>query len=261
MKRKDQSTSKEARADEFLASFPWQKSIGWTCLWNIVFVAFFFVAVAGWNFIIHRCLPVPDGVTIAQRYGATVDSLAFVVGMVSAWGLILALFWAIRDPVSPKPATPKPTWRRGLSTLSWAILATIMHFLLDLGCSLVASPTDPNKGLVKMGNPWLMGIFIAVVAPVLEELFFRGVMMNTLRACLLRSSHRRVRYFATDIAMVVSALIFAAMHQNPSAFLNYFGAGLVMAWAYEKTGRLSVPILAHSLHNFLSVLLTLFFGI
>jgi membrane protease YdiL (CAAX protease family) len=86
--------------------------------------------------------------------------------------------------------------------------------------------------------PW-----IAVVAPIGEEVFFRGYLFRFLAARA-----------PLALAYAVSALAFAAIHFNPSGFLVYAGIGLVLAAAYRRTGSLLVPVLGHAVHNGLTLL-------
>lgn len=77
----------------------------------------------------------------------------------------------------------------------------------------------------------------SVVAPVLEETLFRGLLYTSLRGWL-----------GFWPAAVVSAACFAMMHVGasrlPTAIL-----GLALAWTYERSGSLVPAIAAHALHN------------
>lgn len=80
----------------------------------------------------------------------------------------------------------------------------------------------------------------AVVAPVAEELFFRGLLQTTL-VSVLRS---RV------LAVVVTAALFGLVHWAQFYTIPaLFVLGLLLGYAYEKTGSLLPAILIHSLFN------------
>jgi membrane protease YdiL (CAAX protease family) len=89
----------------------------------------------------------------------------------------------------------------------------------------------------------------AVGAPVGEEVFFRGLLYNSLK----------VRW-GLRAAAVVSALIFAAVHVAPLQVLAIIPFGLLLAWAYERTGSLWVPIVMHATNNGFGLLLGYLFG-
>ncbi len=82
--------------------------------------------------------------------------------------------------------------------------------------------------------------FVAVVAlaPLLEEVLFRGVLLAVLR-----------RYLGAAGGIVVSALLFMAVHQQPVTFLPLFWLGLVLGFVYHYTGSLAAPVALHALHN------------
>jgi len=89
-----------------------------------------------------------------------------------------------------------------------------------------------------------------VLAPMFEELVFRGLLFGTLR-----------RKFRWETAAVISAAIFALAHgYGVLGFTGVLWSGVVWAWAYEKTGSLLPGLLAHALNNLmvcLSVLVLL----
>ena len=64
-----------------------------------------------------------------------------------------------------------------------------------------------------------------ILAPVFEEVVFRGVLYSTLR-----------RRWNAPVAMVVSAFIFALAHgYGTFGLVTIFWSGWLWAWAYEKT--------------------------
>lgn len=90
-------------------------------------------------------------------------------------------------------------------------------------------------------NPFLVGysIFLAsVIAPVLEEIFFRGFLYPVIR-----------RYWGVFWAAALTAVIFAAIHRNLFAFLPIVVLGSGLAYIYEKRRSLAAPITMHLLHN------------
>jgi membrane protease YdiL (CAAX protease family) len=94
-----------------------------------------------------------------------------------------------------------------------------------------------------IGPVIILVLFLAVGAPLVEELFFRGLL---LRALLGRTP--------VPVAVVVSAVLFALAHFEAVQFggLAVFGAVLaVLAW---RTGRLTPGIWAHAAFNLAAVI-------
>lgn len=80
-----------------------------------------------------------------------------------------------------------------------------------------------------------------VLAPVFEEIVFRGLLFATLR-----------RRLGLAASAVLSAAIFSVAHgYGTVGFVDVFWSGLLWAWAYERTGSLLPAIGAHALTNLL----------
>lgn len=82
-----------------------------------------------------------------------------------------------------------------------------------------------------------------ILAPVFEELIFRGILFSTLR--------KKFNFFPS---MMASGLIFALAHgYGMVAFLTVLWSGWLWAWAYERTGSVIPGIVAHAINNGLVV--------
>ncbi len=86
------------------------------------------------------------------------------------------------------------------------------------------------------GIGWFQ-LLAVVAAPLFEEYLFRGLVYKGMR-----------RSMKPALAMVASAAIFAIVHP-PAGFLPVFGLGIATAIAFERTGLLLAPILAHVVYN------------
>jgi membrane protease YdiL (CAAX protease family) len=94
-------------------------------------------------------------------------------------------------------------------------------------------------------NFWGVLFTIGVVAPVVEELLFRGVILDGLQ----------IRYSVRTAVMVSSAL-FGLTHILPHAVVNAFLLGFFFAWLKLKTGSLRLCIIAHALYNSVPLILS-----
>ncbi len=84
---------------------------------------------------------------------------------------------------------------------------------------------------------YLVGIAV-VVAPLFEEILFRGIMLPALA--------RRV---GVGRAIILVALLFAAVHLHVPALLPLFVISVAFSLAYLYSGNLLVPVLMHGLFN------------
>ena len=84
---------------------------------------------------------------------------------------------------------------------------------------------------------------IVVGAPVVEEMLFRGVLLQ-----------RWSRRWGTRTGVIASSALFAVLHDE---WIGHFVVGVALAALFLRTRSLWVPIAAHALNNFLGVLPTL----
>lgn len=89
----------------------------------------------------------------------------------------------------------------------------------------------------------LFFINICILAPIYEELLFRGIL---LRRFTLRWSPQK--------SIIVSSIIFGIIHLNPINVVFAFALGCVLGYAYLKTKNIVIPMLLHSFSNFLAYL-------
>lgn len=90
-----------------------------------------------------------------------------------------------------------------------------------------------------------MTVFIIAVIPALcEELFFRGILFRYLS-----------KHISLKNALLISAFLFVAVHFNPENFIALFVIGYVLAFVYNKSGGLGLPVLIHFLNNAYSIIL------
>jgi membrane protease YdiL (CAAX protease family) len=81
-------------------------------------------------------------------------------------------------------------------------------------------------------------VTIAIVAPVLEEILFRGYLQSALM-------HRMKPW----LAILLASSLFGIVHMQPLAFPVLTVLGAVFGYLYYKTGSLKVNILLHVLNN------------
>ncbi len=85
---------------------------------------------------------------------------------------------------------------------------------------------------------------VVVIAPVIEELIFRGLILNGLR-----------KNYSAITAVFISALLFSLFHLNPWQMPATFVLGLLLGWIVLRTRNILLAIIGHAMNNLL-VLLT-----
>ena len=134
-----------------------------------------------------------------------------------------------------------------------SLMGLVLSFLLPL---LKEEPVNMNQELV---NSFLyaykgaMIVDVALLAPVIEEILFRGVIFAPL--C------KKSPFWAYTVSMTV----FSALHvtayigqQHWSvllfSFLQYLPAGFVLCWSYQRSRSIWPPIALHGIMNLLSAI-------
>jgi hypothetical protein len=92
----------------------------------------------------------------------------------------------------------------------------------------------------------LLVLMVVVGAPIIEELFFRGLLMRSIQA-----------RWNDGLALVVSSLFFSLVHFQPLQFAGLFAFGLVLGTCAQRTGRLGMSIFAHAAFNATAVVMLL----
>ena len=84
----------------------------------------------------------------------------------------------------------------------------------------------------------LMFTALVIAAPILEELIFRGIMLDGL-----------LRIYSPTKAVIVSSLLFGLVHLNPAQFVGGALVGGFMGWVYVHTRSVMATILIHAAFN------------
>jgi membrane protease YdiL (CAAX protease family) len=132
------------------------------------------------------------------------------------------------------------------------ILVPVLFFLWAAQNMIGEVNTALNKALPP--PPWFFEMFnkifesdygiygailkVVIMAPVIEELIFRGVIMHGL-----------MRNYSKFTAVFISALMFALFHLNPWQFPATFVLGLLLGILMLRTRNIYLCILGHAINN------------
>ncbi len=179
---------------------------------------------------------------------------SFHFGMLLGVVVFLVRFDHSTRPAPLPAATPR--LRAGLVTFLIVVpVITAVSLLWQGLLQGLGVPADPQELIAIFTNtksPWLIAALIVlatVIAPVTEELVFRGGLFRFMRTRLPRWA-----------ALLLPACLFAALHLNLASFVPLAALGIVFSLAYERTGSIAVPVIAHGLFNLHTILL-IFAGI
>lgn len=235
---------------------------GW---WDVIysFAAFFLVLTLGIT-----------AVVVLQLGEDSADAFGFISGIVTYAALIAVIVRASK--------------RKGLGTLAadfglrfrWidlplglaaGLAAKVFTFVLTAIAVTATNHTPEQGNFVLPSVPlWMVlnGILIAtLVAPLTEELLFRGLVLRAARNRVLRFGGSPVR--AAVWAIACSSVLFALLHLIQSTdvtLLIILGGSTLVLGAINSaiaiaTGRIGAPIIAHVFYNGSSVLLAMALGL
>jgi membrane protease YdiL (CAAX protease family) len=131
----------------------------------------------------------------------------------------------------------------GSIVITFGVGATLELLLRSLGLE-VPDVQQALQDLVTGPAAPIAIVAIVCLAPIGEELLFRGMLFQALR-----------QRFGFWPAALASGLVFGVIHGEPLVIFITAVFGVYLAWVFHHRGTLLVPIIVHALFNTLSVLL------
>jgi membrane protease YdiL (CAAX protease family) len=190
--------------------------------------------------------PIPLPVLAASVLGLWVGLVATVVkvsrdqgdaGVVHDFGLRIGAWWDL-----PVGAAVGLASQYGLVRLVYLPFEAYDHGLAHQ----ISQPAQNDTSAVHTAPELAVALLLlAVGAPIVEELFFRGLLLRSLRTAI--GGWRP--HLAVAFSVVISALCFALAHFEPVQFLGLACFGVVLALMAWRWDRLGPSIAAHAAFN------------
>jgi len=120
------------------------------------------------------------------------------------------------------------------------------QYLLTNFFDVEIKPQDILEKFKELENSFEISIFVigsAVIAPIYEELLFRGIIFPKL-----------IQKTNFTIALLLSSLIFAVLHFHLSALLPLFVLSIILSITYLYTSTIWASISLHALFNLISII-------
>ena len=221
---------------------------------NVLFyvVIFFLLQIvtmqlATWGYYIQQGSGVSEAFAQLTRHGPLLKGPVVLAATVLSSVLTIVLFLRLRwTPVGRDYLRSRP-W----SALVWTGVATLGTIIPSIWLNEQLSldmPEHVERLLVDIMRQPLGYLFIGILAPVAEEVVFRGAVLRSL----LTVMEGRWRWGA----IAVSAVIFGAVHGNESQFLHAVLTGVLLGWMYERTRSIVPGLVCHWVNNSLAFLAT-----
>lgn len=203
-----------------------------------------------------------------NRFAIGVGLIAFSMIALVSYGAMMALGMIASALLACRAAELSPWHALGLSRANYGTslllppvvylgmlmplyLSAVVSFLI---CTTLHIPFEPQQLIQlfrRLETPWQLAGFATlaiVIAPVSEEMFFRGLLHGWFKS-----------FMPTSASIAVTSLLFGAVHWHAPAFLPLTMLGLSLAVLYEATGSLWPSIALHAIFNSVTLIaMTLF---
>ncbi len=210
------------------------------------------------------------GLILGIFYGAIGENVTEKlqeIGMVSVYvSAIVSFVWVLRNISSENnDYRINVGWRRGELSVANSLLLVLIAFVgLSLlriiyvmlvpefenlvqnsaGEQMITATVDAGFGLMTV----LTYASIMFVAPVIEEIVFRGYVQNALS-----------KKYNPVVGIIIASSIFAVIHMNLAIFPVYFIMGLGFGVLFHRTQTLWSAIVLHMLNNIVAVITQVYF--
>jgi membrane protease YdiL (CAAX protease family) len=167
----------------------------------------------------------------------------------SAATIWLVMYWRHKRTGVPTSLDVNIDDPRLLPLILIATVGATVGLIMPL-TSLVPMPDFFRNLFIEMSSHTGPLSFVAIVlaAPVMEEILFRGIILEGF-----------LKRYSPAKSIIVSSLLFGALHLNPWQFITGAILGSLAGWIYYRTGSLMMTIIIHVSNNlfvFLAIKLT-----
>ena len=183
---------------------------------------------------------------VGLAFGLNIGQHPVFVGLVNLVSFGVILSWGLKKTQTP-PAEILPfTPVRGALLLPMLMTMLGLCILLSEVDNLFRRAFPPPGWLLEFFKnltsaetvPWESFIVLVIVAPLTEELFFRGLIL-----------HGFLSRYSVPTSVLVSAVLFGLLHGNPWQFFSATFLGIVFGWWFLRTRSLLPCLVGHSCNN------------
>ena len=184
----------------------------------------------------------------ATLQAASTGGNAILTALVSVFSSVITLVIFLKTKWTP--LTRGYLLSKPWGTLLWVALFSLgtiipLSFLYEqLGIEMDENTQQIITSMMK--EPWGY-VAVGILAPLAEEVVFRGAILRTLLGIMSKKNHW--------VAIMISAAIFGVVHANLAQFINALLMGLLLGWMYYRTGSLVPGILLHWVNNTMAYVL------
>lgn len=181
------------------------------------------------------------------------------IGVSSLVAIILPVFFLLRRVGSGFARQVRLTAPR-VPRVGYIVIATLATlvivdqiYLINQQFSPVPQEYVESLKDLRPADGWNFALIffgLCVVAPIAEELVFRGMIQQIF-----------TRNIGAVAGFLLAGLIFGAVHLNPHLLISISFFGVFLSFVYYATSNLAYSIIAHALFNIIALLQLTFWGV
>ncbi len=205
-----------------------------------------FRPVPGWSVLLFLVLVVP--VTFTAVRLSPIQTMLAILGAFFGSALV-----ALALAVAPLGRSAIPAL--GLRPANWRypVYGVVGTLVLSIGVSqLGIEPQGVKQAMEIASDPAQFVqslVLLAVLAPIVEELVFRGLLYGWIEG-----------RWGSLAAFIVSSVAFAAAHWEPAHVLLVFPLGVLFGWIRRRSNSLMPSMVAHIVNNGFALVAAAFLG-
>ncbi len=196
--------------------------------------------IPGWSLLLFGAALLAIGFVVLQflpnREMLTILGAFFAIGLLSVIVAVAPLGRAAIPALGLRPAN----WR-------YIVFGALGTMVLSVAVSQVGIQPEGMKQVFdvvrEVGQLAKSLLLLAVLAPLVEELIFRGLLYGWLAG-----------RWGKNVGWIVSSLAFAAAHAEPAHIILVLPLGLLFGWLRQRTDSLLPSLVAHIANNSLALI-------
>lgn len=216
-------------------------------------VTFFISQLIGVYIAGKLVLPAAKNATMGDIFffgsnDGTVVSLSIIIGCILLVAISVLLIRVRGGNVKQYLALKPFSWTVGIGMLGLLLIFMIgsqaLTYLLDKSPLVFVDPLYQSVSSV-----WLLIFAMVIVAPIYEELIFRGLLWSAIAEQFSGATYAEHR--GAVVASLVTSVIFAVIHLQYGIYeiSTIVVLALIFCYARIKSGSLVLPMLLHIINN------------
>lgn len=207
---------------------------------------------AGWLYLIIAGISISISFVLSFLYARTNFELDMIPNiLLSEAMLIVPTFFMLlfsKDKVKDVLSIRKIKWTTFFGVVAFTMASSPLVTLVNLLSQLIVENTvTTNSTQFLSMHPLLLIFFVGILAPVCEEVVFRGAIFRGLK--------KDGNIFK---AILASGLLFGLLHMNINQASYAFVIGILLGFLVEATGSIFSSILFHVLVNTSNAIMMIF---